>query len=111
MVAIARNGLVLCQPCPRSIIPTERPSSRRDTVAATLLHGIGAILWEADARTFAFKFVSREAEQVLGYPVEQWLNEPDFWRTHTHQDDVGLVLRLLRRCLGVRDAITPSSIA
>ena len=64
-------------------------TSRRDAVAATLLNGIGAILWEADARTFAFKFVSREAEQVLGYPVEQWVNEPDFWRAHTHEEDVG----------------------
>lgn len=39
----------------------------------------GAIVWEADAATFAFSFVSESAEQVLGYPVSRWTGEPAFW--------------------------------
>jgi two-component system cell cycle sensor histidine kinase/response regulator CckA len=53
-----------------------------------LVESLGAIVWEADPRTFQFLFVSAHAETVLGYPVRQWLDEPDFWRRHTHPGDV-----------------------
>jgi PAS domain S-box-containing protein len=52
-----------------------------------LVNSIEGIVWEADARTFEFTFVSRQAERVLGYPVERWLKDPMFWRDHIHQDD------------------------
>ncbi|MBI3246647.1 MAG: PAS domain S-box protein [Deltaproteobacteria bacterium] len=53
----------------------------------TLVHSIDGIVWEADAVTFQFTFVSPQAEQLLGYPVEQWLSEPDFWSNHIHPED------------------------
>ncbi|HWP34099.1 MAG TPA: PAS domain-containing protein, partial [Thermodesulfobacteriota bacterium] len=52
-----------------------------------LVEGLDAIVWEADAATFRFTFVSRQAEAILGYPVAQWLTEPDFWVKHLHPDD------------------------
>lgn len=52
-----------------------------------LVHGLDAIVWEADAATFAFTFVSERAETILGYPVERWLAEPDFWADRTHPED------------------------
>jgi PAS domain S-box-containing protein len=52
-----------------------------------LVNSIEGIVWEADARTFQFAFVSRQAERVLGYPVAQWLEEPTFWKDHIHPDD------------------------
>ncbi len=52
-----------------------------------LLDGLGGIVWEADPDTFQFSFVSAEAEHILGYPTSAWL-ESDFWRRHTHPDDV-----------------------
>jgi PAS domain S-box-containing protein len=52
-----------------------------------LVQSIDAIVWEAEARTHQFTFVSRRAEQILGYPVEQWLTEPDFWEKHLHPLD------------------------
>lgn len=52
-----------------------------------LVNGLDAIVWEADARTFRFTFVSQQAERFLGYPVEQWLTEPGFWSSHIHPDD------------------------
>ena len=51
------------------------------------LHGLNAILWESDAPTRQFTFVSQGAEKALGYPVHQWLREPDFWIQHIHPDD------------------------
>ena len=52
-----------------------------------LVNSIEGIVWEADARTFQFSFVSRQAERVLGYPAAQWLEEPTFWRDHIHPED------------------------
>ena len=52
-----------------------------------LVNAVEGIVWEADARTLQFTFVSGQAERVLGYPVEQWLSEPSFWKDHIHPDD------------------------
>jgi two-component system cell cycle sensor histidine kinase/response regulator CckA len=54
----------------------------------TLVNGLGAIVWEAEPETFHFSFVSQEAERILGYPVRDWLDDPDFWVRHTHPDDI-----------------------
>lgn len=53
----------------------------------TLIESINGIVWEADAQTFIFSFVSQQAERLLGYPVERWLSEPTFWKDHIHPDD------------------------
>ena len=34
-----------------------------------------------------FTFVSRSAEQILGYPLDQWQRRPDFWINLIHPDD------------------------
>jgi PAS domain S-box-containing protein len=52
-----------------------------------LVDGLDAIVWEADARRSRFTFMSRRAEQILGYPVERWLGQPDFWVGVVHPDD------------------------
>ncbi len=52
-----------------------------------IVHSVDGIVWEADARTFQFSFVSQQAERLLGYPVERWLTEPTFWRDHLHPHD------------------------
>ncbi len=52
-----------------------------------LVETVQAIVWRADARTFQFSFVSKEAESLLGYPVERWTAEPTFWTDHIHPDD------------------------
>ena len=54
----------------------------------SLVNGLGAIVWEAEPETFHFSFVSAEAERILGYPVREWLEDPDFWVKHTHPDDI-----------------------
>lgn len=53
----------------------------------TLMNSVDGIVWEADAQTLVFTFVSEQAERMLGYPVERWLNEPDFWAEHIFEDD------------------------
>lgn len=46
------------------------------------------IVWEGDAQTFAFSFVSASAEALLGYPVKRWTAEASFWADAVvHPDD------------------------
>ena len=44
------------------------------------------VLWEADPVTFQFTYASEFAEDLLGYPREQWY-EDGFWPSHLHPDD------------------------
>jgi PAS domain S-box-containing protein len=53
----------------------------------TLVNSIQGVVWEADPKTFAFSFVSEQAERLLGYPRDQWISESGFWRNHVHSDD------------------------
>ncbi len=52
-----------------------------------LIDTIDGIVWEANAETFQFTFISKQAERLLGYPTERWLTEPTFWRDHIYPDD------------------------
>ena len=48
---------------------------------------LSAILWEADPSSLSFSFVSRGAEELLGYPVQRWVEDPDFWPSRIHPGD------------------------
>ncbi len=48
---------------------------------------IPAVVWQADAATLAFKSVSGDTAQLLGYPVSHWLNTPQFFQERMHPDD------------------------
>jgi PAS domain S-box-containing protein len=56
-----------------------------------LVSGIDVIVWEADPE-LNFSFVSKRAEDILGYPIERWLSEPQFIADHFHPDDRSRVL-------------------
>ena len=64
-----------------------------------LVQGLDAIVWEADPQTLALTFVSEYAETMLGYPVDRWLDEPQFWDGLIHPDDRDTVTALRRRIL------------
>ncbi len=47
-----------------------------------------AILWECDANTFVFSYVSPSAVTVLGYPTQSWIDDTTFWASKVvHQQD------------------------
>lgn len=60
---------------------------------AGLVQSIDGIVWEADAESLQFTFVSERADRILGYPVATWLSELDFWPNHIHPEDRGHVVR------------------
>jgi PAS domain S-box-containing protein len=67
-----------------------------------LVHGLDAIIWEVDAETRLFTFVSQRAEELLGYPIERWLSEAGYWANQiVHPDDRE---RVVERCLQVGES-------
>jgi PAS domain S-box-containing protein len=63
-----------------------------------LVQGLDAIVWEADATTFQFRFISQRAAEILGYPTEGWLSEPDFWAQHLFPEDRSWVVECRMVC-------------
>jgi PAS domain S-box-containing protein len=57
------------------------------TSLARLVDSIDGIIFQADAETFQMEFVSRRAEEILGYPIQEWLHAPTFWADHIHDAD------------------------
>ena len=57
------------------------------------------IVWEADARTIEFNYVSAAAERILGFPAEQWY-QPGFWLAHLHPDDRDWAAQFCASCTG-----------
>ncbi|HEX7847500.1 MAG TPA: PAS domain S-box protein [Chitinophagaceae bacterium] len=80
----------------RKIIEEQVRRSREEF--ASLVNSIDGIVWEADAQTFRFSFVSEQAERLLGYPVQDWVDEPTFWVDHIHPDDREWAIDYCRNC-------------
>src|SRR5574341_548244 len=66
---------------------TELALQRSQQQYESLVNSVEGIVWEADAETFRFTFVSQQAERLLGYPVGRWLDEPTFWQDQIHPED------------------------
>jgi PAS domain S-box-containing protein len=70
--------------------------ARRDQTGAKarlnqICRSARAILWTADPETLEFTSVTPEARSILGYWVERWSSEPNFWHNHAHPDDWELI--------------------
>jgi two-component system, chemotaxis family, CheB/CheR fusion protein len=70
-------------------VVAERARADADRRFRSLVQGVDAIVWEGDPSGGAFRFVSQRAEEILGYPLAAWLDEPDFWERQIHEEDRG----------------------
>jgi PAS domain S-box-containing protein len=52
-----------------------------------LVESAQVILWRRSVESPQFSFVNKEAEELLGYPAEQWLAKGSFLFDHVHPDD------------------------
>jgi PAS domain S-box-containing protein len=52
-----------------------------------LVESAQVVLFRSSIDSTKFSFVNREAEEVLGYPVEDWLNDPLFFLEHMPKED------------------------
>jgi PAS domain S-box-containing protein len=62
-------------------------SGREQRRTRDLIAGLDGIVWEADAGSHAWLFVSSAVTQILGYTPGEWLAQPTFWADHLHTDD------------------------
>lgn len=53
----------------------------------SLVNSIDGVVWEACPKSNSFRFVSQQAERLLGHPRAEWMSDPDFWSEHLHPDD------------------------
>lgn len=53
----------------------------------SLINTIDGIVWECDATTYNFDFISDKVTNILGYTPEEWVNDPHFWSNHIHPED------------------------
>jgi PAS domain S-box-containing protein len=60
------------------------------------INSANCIFWEADAQTFQFTFVSRQAESILGYSMEEW-KKPNFWVNILHPGDRARVISFCKK--------------
>ncbi|MGI8708696.1 MAG: SpoIIE family protein phosphatase [Actinomycetota bacterium] len=65
----------------------------------SLIQTVDAIVWEGDADTLRFTFVSQRARAMLGYPLSRWTSDPDFWSERVHADDRERVMQLYKDAL------------
>ena len=62
------------------IIETEKDRYR------DLIEGLNVITYEFDILLHRFTYISRMAESIMGYPVNNWF-EKGFWYNHLHNED------------------------
>lgn len=72
----------------------EAADRRMEARYSELLTSMGAMLWRADPLTLETTFVSREAETILGYPLESWMREPRLFVNRIHPEDRDQVIAL-----------------
>lgn len=53
-----------------------------------LVNSIDGIVWEMTYPSLQVLFVSRQAEPLLGYKVQDWYEDRHFWRDRIHPEDV-----------------------
>ncbi|MFV8369886.1 PAS domain S-box protein [Flavobacterium sp. LB2R40] len=71
---------------------TDRKSSEKTILNSqrrieSLINTIDGIVWECDASSFSFNFISQKVENILGYTPEEWLGNSSFWRDHIYSED------------------------
>ena len=52
-----------------------------------LVNTVDGIVWESNLQDSTFSFVSRQAERILGFPIECWLTEPGFFQKILYEED------------------------
>ncbi|MDQ3234586.1 MAG: PAS domain S-box protein, partial [Pseudobdellovibrionaceae bacterium] len=59
-----------------------------------LLDDLDAIVWESDINRSRYTFISKKAENILGYSVAKWLTERNVWQEIIHPADRYQVLSM-----------------
>lgn len=94
-VAASFNKLALHLQKTQDSLQEERTALEKETKKLeTLLNGVNAVLLEVNPKTNDFIYVSDGAYELLGYPVEEWL-QAGFWIKHIHMDEHDWVIKTI----------------
>ena len=74
----------------------ERELAESEQRYRDLLGGIEAMVWECRVGDWGYTYVSGGVEQLLGFPVERWLQDANFWVDRLHPDDRDRIVALAR---------------
>jgi len=66
-----------------------------------LVDGLDAIVWEADADTKRFSFISQQVEKLFQYSINDWLSAADFFKEQIFPDDREKVLEAYNKSIGM----------
>jgi PAS domain S-box-containing protein len=55
-----------------------------------LVDSAQVVLWRRSVASAEFSYVNQEAEALLGYPTQEWLDTRGFWMGHLHPEDRAL---------------------
>jgi PAS domain S-box-containing protein len=64
-----------------------------------LVQDLNAGIWEMEVPTLKITFVSDQIQGSLGFPLEKWLREEDFWVKHVHPEDRQLVIERCHKAI------------
>lgn len=67
-----------------------------------LVNSVEGIVWEAEVPEHRFSFVSKQAEKLLGYPLEQWVKNANFWRDALHPEDAASTIAFSQNAISQR---------
>ena len=70
-----------------------------------LVEDLDAIVWEVDAATGDFSFVSEGATTIVGFTPAEWTSDSGFWVDHVHPDDRDRTLREFRAASSIPGAL------
>jgi PAS domain S-box-containing protein len=69
----------------------EEASRAAEARLRALIEQVPAVVFTTAAENDRLLFISPQIEALSGYPVEQWLSEPNFWRKLIHPEDFARV--------------------
>ena len=73
-------------------LTAESQITSMDSATARISSAVPIGLWQADAATLGFDYVSLGAEFLLGYPAAYWTETPNFFIERIHPEDRASVL-------------------
>lgn len=68
-------------------VETENKLIETKELYKSLLQSIEGVVWEAQADTLAFNFVSKQSIEPFGYTQKVFIDNPNFWKDNIHPDD------------------------
>ncbi len=63
----------------------------------SLTESLTELVYRADPETLAATYVNSAIEEIFGYTVEEWLNDPILWEKTIHPDDKERVFAAVRK--------------